>query len=670
MLQNELIRVIKHRYVWGVLILCIILNCLYLLHVDTDSYTSDKYRKFWKELDNTDLLEAINVVEEEYKKNEFDEIVYSRIINELEMLDSYENYRNEIYESAKKISIISKVVGEGFTEKNNQKTYKHFQNMKPVTVTPGPSLGIEKLFGITTSAFVFIILVVIGYILFIEENESGIRQLTYVTAYGKTRLFTAKYVAHIICMVISVVMMYACNYVILANMYGMGDINRSIQSVLEYRSCGYILSVWEFVLYGIMLLCFLYAVIIALIDCVCVYAGGIVTGLLILLLCLGICLLLYIRIPLNSAYSLVKYLNPVFCLDIGQIIGKYVNLNVFGNPVTYVVAVIIFYILIAIVCIVSAILRFSNIEKNHEHTIQRTVFGRNGGCHVSMFRHEMYKIVKGAHMPALLCIFLIISIVISHKDRLVFDDENEYYYYSYMKKLEGTITGEKRDYIRKENEKYNGLNMELEQYILEGNENGALAVNEKLRPYAALQRVTMLDNYLNTNRLDSYVYGDGYRKLTAISGNTDNLMLMLLGMVILIFMLSGVFALDYETGQYTLYGSTCRGRRIGTRYRLLCSLIICLITYLIVYVPQIIVYARLYGYKYIGKSTACLNMQELGGLDIPIWLWLAGCYICRFLAMIVFGLVVLYLSRKLKNRFVSICISGIIIMVIMCFCVF
>lgn len=40
MLRQEIIRVIGHRYMWGFVILCMILNGLYMLYVDPDSYTS------------------------------------------------------------------------------------------------------------------------------------------------------------------------------------------------------------------------------------------------------------------------------------------------------------------------------------------------------------------------------------------------------------------------------------------------------------------------------------------------------------------------------------------------------------------------------------------------------------------------------------------------------
>ena len=56
--------------------------------------------------------------------------------------------------------------------------------------------------------------------------------------------------------------------------------------------------------------------------------------------------------------------------------------------------------------------------------------------HDSLFRYELYKVRKGGRVGMILFLFLIVSCFLSYQSHLIFDDEDEYYYYTYMKQLE------------------------------------------------------------------------------------------------------------------------------------------------------------------------------------------------------------------------------------------
>lgn len=49
--------------------------------------------------------------------------------------------------------------------------------------------------------------------------------------------------------------------------------------------------------------------------------------------------MVYVQIPMNSNLNWLKYIDPAYCLNAGDITGKYVNINILGEPVSYPVVV-------------------------------------------------------------------------------------------------------------------------------------------------------------------------------------------------------------------------------------------------------------------------------------------------------------------------------------------
>ena len=285
-------------------------------------------------------------------------------------------------------------------------------------------------------------------------------------------------------------------------------------------------------------------------------------------------------------------------------------------------------------------------------------------CHLSLFRYEAFKIRKGGHVCLVLLFFLVLSIVFSYQDKLIFDDEDEYYYYSYMQGLAGKRTEEKSAYIRQEQERFQKIKEKQDKLLLEGNTDALMVLVESLRPYRGFRRVVERENYLNENQLDAFVYEGGYKKLTDWKENRDNRILMLLGMFLLVFSLCSVFALDKENGQELLLQITRHGKVRRTRKKIFCAAIICVLSFVIVYLPQFYVFCRLYGLAEAGESIRCMQMAGWSGMELPIWAWLLGQYVLRLLFMVVFGGIVLAFSAKLKNVFMTIVSLSLLILVI------
>ena len=420
MIRNEISKIVKSPYMWGVLLFCILINCGILCFENTEDFSSSQYKKVWQqflseEKNLQDEIASSKDKAEKYMQNEMTdkEKLYVRFAKELEAVSTYNDYRQRIQENAKKITLFSTFTEGGFAEKNIEKTAAHFKKMKMVKVDAEPSLGIEKMFSTVTGIVVLFFVLYLGYLLFVRENETGIAKLLYVTRFGKRKLFFAKLAAHIWGTAVAALIFYGCNYVILRERYGIGDLSRSIQSVLAYRSCGSELSVGQFLILSMIILIFIMTALAIFIDCICILGKRALISIMIFFFCIIGCVLVYVQIPMNSNLNWLKYIDPAYCLNAGDIIGKYVNINILGEPVSYPVVVMAVYFLLLLICMICGMIGFSKMkEESRKSGLFNFAFMKNEKRflkgHDSLFRYELYKVRKGGRVSMILFLFLIV----------------------------------------------------------------------------------------------------------------------------------------------------------------------------------------------------------------------------------------------------------------------
>ena len=129
MIRNEISKIVKSPYMWGVLLFCILINCGILCFENTEDFSSSQYKKVWQqflseEKNLQDEIASSKDKAEKYKQNEMTdkEKLYVRFAKELEAVSTYNDYRQRIQENAKKITLFSTFTEGGFAEKNIEKT--------------------------------------------------------------------------------------------------------------------------------------------------------------------------------------------------------------------------------------------------------------------------------------------------------------------------------------------------------------------------------------------------------------------------------------------------------------------------------------------------------------------------------------------------------------------
>lgn len=674
MIRNELLKLFKNSYVIGIVLICFVINIFILMCMNQDGYSSESYKNIWNDFSLSEKTVSETIIQIEKKlekcKGENDEkntLLYGRFLQELKRVDSYNSYREDIQNNAKRLSLLSVFNSDGFAKKNIKKTAVHFQKMPKISVEAGPSLGIERMFPLVTSILELICLLVLAYFLFIKEMENGILQFLYVSKKGRKPLYIAKITSHILVMILLTIVLYGSNYVVLSERYGMGNMKRAIQSVFEYYSCGSVLSVIQYGIYCLLLLIFLFAAIIFVIDTICILCKETIFSVLSIMIGSIIIVMLYRGISLNSSLSVIKYVNPIFCLNVGEVIGKYVNVNVFGLPIAYPYVIFGVYSMIGVVCFFIGGRAFCKptLEKcNFFYKIRKKKKEyRKKEYGTFLFGYEWYKVWKTSHILVLFSVFLVISILFSYQEKIVFDDEDEYYYYTYVKELAGERTSKKISYIEKENIRFQNIRNKQEELLNKGKAEEASLLGESMRPYLGFQKLQQKEEYLQKTGCHYYIYEEGYKKLIDDSDNEENQFLFLIGMFLLVFSLSGVFTMEREGGQELLLEITRWGKKKRLQSKWIVSFFLCVGAFLVIYVPQLVIFGKIYGFGGVNKPLACIQNKGLFGTQIPIWFWLLYHYAFRLFSMLLFSGVVLVTSKKTKNRFITIILMSVLIFV-------
>ena len=91
MIRNEISKIVKSPYMWGVLLFCILINCGILCFENTEDFSSSQYKKVWQqflseEKNLQDEIASSKDKAEKYKQNEMTdkEKLYVRFAKELE----------------------------------------------------------------------------------------------------------------------------------------------------------------------------------------------------------------------------------------------------------------------------------------------------------------------------------------------------------------------------------------------------------------------------------------------------------------------------------------------------------------------------------------------------------------------------------------------------------
>ncbi len=608
-----------------------------------------------------------------YTKNiQQESALANEIYTEITQLSGYQDYLSEIEDRANilsGISIFSKETSDGFSSSNIQKTADDYSSMSHTEITYDVSYGVTSATSsLVTDCLVFIFLFIFAFLMIYDEKNKGLFSLVKSTPYGRLRLIACKMAVLDVSTAVIVFILYGCNIVFYGFTIGLGDLSRSIQSVGLFMGSTIKMSVGKFLI-SFMLLKWLACFLIGLIV---MFASVFMRKSISAFISSGIILLVsflqYVLIPANSQITILKHINLFGLFSAQDILGLYLNLNVFGKAISLFFASIVTISLLILIfaslnCIVFSKsrseqpsrfnLRFSFCSRNKEKNVGKSVCSQ-----------ELYKILWVNKTIIVLLGFAAVSIY-SCLTSVTYLSPDELYYKSYMNQLEGEVTQEKIELLKTERARFEEVQLELDKLSMQTDSNDIQVQQKRESLERELYKQTVFERVWNQyeeikNTDGWFVYETGYNELFDIH-KIRNGKEMLIISLLLIICCYGIFTMEYTNGINQLIKTTPLGRGYTYKAKTTIAIVLMLLIVVIGMLPAIINISNVYGLSYLNAPICSLKDFSHMPSFISIGGFIGVLYLLKLIACTAVVMLIIFISLKTRHSIYTLLICTLII---------
>lgn len=612
--------------------------------------------------------------------------IYS-LWSQIKYIESYPQFIDEMYDRAQEQSIFPIFSNEkDFSYKNLYKTADDYQGLKNIELSIGNDLPITTALNYDISDYFLVAMIFLTCIyLFIREREMSLYNLLRSSQKGRFETISAKLCALFLITALTVVIFSITNFVMSTYLYGYFDLNRQIQSISDFRNCIFNVTVGQFCFFsvlgkilGSLFLASGFAMIFTIFsNTSLMYIIGASFLVVEYVLCFSI--------VDTTLMSYFKYINIFHYLNGFEFFGKYINLNLFSEPVSVYLIDVIFFTFATIVAIVVTILSFTLKSKEKTESIFQMIieslfskYFRIRGS-VRIFSGEAYKYLVVNKMVFLFIAVIVLGIFTSVSElNYLYRNISDVAYEEYMTFFQGEITPEKEQYIKEQQEYFNIL----EQRMTEVSENESLSDETKGIV------INTINNILETKGVAFDRINAQYGRLVRLNASgvrgsfiDENIypsfindplrewQNMILVIVLFLISLPLIFAVEYKKGMINLIRPTQYGKFRLLLSKLSVAFVSSCIVFIAVYLPYFIRFILNFGVDSLFVPIVCLDMYQYGSGTISV----IGAFLlnslCYFFITLFCAIVIITLSVLLKNHMLSL-ITSTIILLIPCLLIF
>ena len=620
---------------------------------DENAAMFDAYEQEYKDKSYTLFTDNLNT---EYR-------LFNQLQNEYDTVATYTDFLDGVQTKATQLAGISIFQNDktGYDLKNIEATAKVYAGLTATEIDYYPQKG---LYTAISYAFTDLILLasmlLLALILVRQERDSGLLSLVRSLPGGRLKTALAKLAAFAASLLVVLTVLYGVNLAYCSASFGLGSLNRTIQSVPALMRCTMQITVGQY------LLRFLLAK----------WAGAFVMGLWVMLAALvakraaagwigalALPLAMYgvrAAIPATSHLNVIKYANLVSLLQTNELLGNYRNLFWFGTPiglpfVEWTAAVFYGALFAAAFCTVFARAQLLPAAKRSlalpfSHTTRATSVPREEG--------RKLLLMNGAAM--FLAAFLAFGIYQGVTAESYIDADEIYYAY-YMKHISGPWRTESYNWLTEQGKEFAPM-LEVQRRVIGGelSSDAMLAYSSLQQKYTVYQQIVQsnIQYYLKQNPGAWLVYETGYKKLFGFTGTADVQDTLLAGLLCALCF-SGLFAMERKGGMDEILAATPLGRKYTAKAKLRQSTLVAAGITLGTVLPHLWQILRDYGLPAL--LAPAMSISELQ--TVPKFITLSDLlifwFICRFAACLCMSRITLWLGQKLGNLLPALFISAV-----------
>ncbi len=582
-----------------------------------------------------------------------------KLFAEESKVSGYGEYLQSIQNRKDSLSGISIFVAQdqnSFAARNIQKSAQDFAGLSDASIRWIPSKGLTAAL---ESLWTDLLLILLSFLfagnLITEEKQKGLLYITRSTRSGMGTSMAAKLLAFLIHCLASAALLYSANLLYFAAAAGGWDLTASIQSLAPYLESSLPIRIWTFLVLSVITKALVLFAVGGVLIGVCVLSSSILLPYLSGMAFWAANWALYQFIPAASKLSAVKYLNLFGALRAESLYGSYLNLNVFGHPVSRLALSWGIVVLVSAAGTVLSLVGFAKTENlGTKDAVHPVVLPFRP--HASLLRHEAYKILLTNRGLAVLLVFC--CLIGYNTFRQTYSPTpQEQYYQSLMLQLEGPLTEAKVELLAEEDGRYQkafqeiaAIDAQVEAGTIDSDTADAMKLpwQSVTAFYPSFQRVQQQYERIQTHG-GAFLYDTGYLYLLGALGRSSlpEFLLLTLG-VILAF--CPVLSAEFQSGAWPLLCATRRGKGSVLRAKVLVCSLSSALYFLLPFCFRWISIAPVFPTHGLSCSAQSIPYYAALPAFLPVW----GLLLCKLLLQVLSGqvltLIVIGLSGWRKTH--------------------
>lgn len=640
-----------------------------------DNASSEYWSLAMSQWDGVSEMPPANAYYDTLTKDE--QLYYSEVGS---MLGNYEyilnynqNIQNIIDRADKQMEDTGVFEKNSFAGRNIVKTKEDFLKIIDVKPQVSKQYSYELLFNYNISDFIMIIPILAVVLIVLDERKKGLWEFTYSMSRGRIKLAASRIITMTAAAAVTSLFIYIENLIIAGIIGGgYGDLSIPIQSVWVCEKVVLSVSIWQY-----LLIILLWKILVL------TFTGLFFMGLALVLkgylkvFFIGAAALIaeymaYNSIDMHSKYSMFKYINIFAWFDSEWCMRNYLNLNIFGRPVSLYTAMCVavpVLLLIAGGCVVLSgrvrpfAIRAGRLKKLMNSLVVKLKPYR----YENMLMTECYKQFNVQKIWVIIAMAIVIAIGFYDDSEVGFDYKGTLYQ-KYMEMITGSVTEEKRAYLSDElsvwQEKYEEQVKILENSseLTETERKTAEARKEQyeISIECVSELIAEVDRLLIESENGSYVKiinTVSYSYLLGDEATERNMRDAMIILTLSVLVASVILSSENTMNVRGFVKSTQHGRKkfMACKYGVL------FIEELLIFAPIIISTILTVNEKYkitwLNASIKSLNFAEKFPFDVSIAAALIIEYVVMFLIVYAVMVLIMYISSRMKNITAAVVLS-------------
>ena len=555
--------------------------------------------------------------------------LFNNYRNQWKTLTSYPDLLTSIKQSAQEFQASIFKNQSDFQKRNAAKTIKDYQSIDDVKLTFTNVKAFENIIDFApTDLFALTFIFFIINTLLIYEKEHQLFFLLKSTKECRTGLISAKTSVILFITILTTFLFWGCNIFISYLKYSSIPLSVSIQSITSFTTSTLAISSGQYLLLFFLSKICIYSLLSMIFLFITLMSKKTVEIYFLTILIFGISFALYLTIPDNSIFSILKHINIIPYILVNPIYQRYLNLNIIKYPIN--ITNIFWFVTITLLSLFIFLNIYLFSKNKTADTLKSSHLNRKKGfkVNVNIFYHECYKlfiIQKG------LIILIIFSIAASwFTMNLNYNiSTDEYYYQNYMKVLEDPYDQEKQKIIKKETIRFEQLHQQSLQAETDF-QSGKISENEKnainnyvssqLGSEHAFQKVLERIDYAVKHPDYPIIYETGYLELLGegYTGYKTDFTLSLLLILTIIILFTPFTTSEYSSGMIQLINVQKNGKKEVFKQKWKICIIITTLCTFITYIPQFFIIFQQYGLSNLFASNQSIPELAKVSFHMPL----------------------------------------------------